>query len=148
MAFRRAATEHAILAIGNNFVREKLMHQIDTVSFERATVIHPLSIVSPSAVLGASSAVIAGAIVVTEARLGVGAFLNCGVVVDHHATVEDSGHIGVNESMAGCTLKGCGAWIQLGASLGYWVKLAVWKVLLLETGRERCQTSRAKHRKF
>lgn len=141
MAFRRTATDHAILAIGNNFVREKLMHQIDTVSFERTTVIHPLSIVSPSAVLGASSAVIARAIVGTEARLGVGAFLNCGVVVDHHATVDYSGHIGMNESMAGCTLKGCGAWIQLCASLGYWVKLAVWKVLLLETGRERCQTS-------
>lgn len=116
------------------------MQKIDAVSFVRATIVHPLSIVSPSTALGASSAVIAGAIVGTEVRLGV-PFLKCGAVVDHHSTVEDFRHLGMNASMAGCTVLGCGVWIQVGASLGYGVKLAVGKSLSLETGRERGQNS-------
>jgi UDP-3-O-[3-hydroxymyristoyl] glucosamine N-acyltransferase len=140
IALYRAASDQSILAIGNNAVREQLMQQIDSVSYVWATVVHPLSIVSPSAALGASSAVIAGAIVATEVRLGV-PFLKCGAVVDHHSSVEDFRHLGINASMAGCTVLGCGAWIQIGASLGYGVKLAVGKILSLENCRERGQTS-------
>jgi hypothetical protein len=141
MAFHRAPTDQAILAIGNNVVREKLMQQKDAVSFERATYCDTLSTVSPSPVLGTSSAVMADAIVGNEARLGVAPFLNCGAVVDHHATVEDFRHLGVNASMVGCTLLRCGAWIQVAAYLEYGEKLAVGEILSPETGRERCQIS-------
>lgn len=123
MAQHRAAANQAIVAIGDNAVREKLMQQLAAAGFEWATVVHPRAIVSPSAVLGAGSAVMAGAIVGTEARLGVGAIVNCGAVVDHHATVEDFGHLGVNASMAGGTVLGRGAWMQAGAALGYGMKV-------------------------
>ncbi len=121
MAHHRAAADQAIVAIGNNAVREKLMQQLTEAGFTWATVVHPRAIVSPSSVLGAGSAVMAGAIVGTEARLGVGAVVNCGAVVDHHAAVEDYGHLGVNASMAGGTLLGRGSWMQAGAALGYGV---------------------------
>lgn len=61
----------------------------------------------------------AGAIIGTEARLGIGSIVNCGAVVDHHATVEDFGHLGVNASMAGGTRLGRGAWMQAGSTLAY-----------------------------
>ncbi len=121
MAQHLAVVDQAIVAIGNNVVREKLMHQLNSAGFTWATVVHPRAIVSPSSMLGAGSAVMAGAIVGTEARLGVGAIVNCGAVVDHHAAVEDYGHLGVNASMAGGTLLGRGAWMQAGAALGYGV---------------------------
>lgn len=119
----RAAAELAMVAIGNNAVREKLMQQLAAASFDWATVVHPRAIESPSAVVGAGSAVMAGAIVGTEACLGVGSIVNCGAVVDHHATVEDFGHLGVSASMAGGTVLGHGAWMQAGAALGYGVKV-------------------------
>jgi UDP-3-O-[3-hydroxymyristoyl] glucosamine N-acyltransferase len=53
--------------------------------------------------------------------LGIGVIVNCGAVVDHHATVEDYGHLGVNASMAGGTVLGRAAWMQAGAVLGYGV---------------------------
>ena len=123
MVHHRVAADQAIVAIGNNTVREKLMQQLASAGFVHATVIHPHAIVSPSAVLSEGSAVMAGAIVGTEARLGMGSIVNCGAVVDHHAIVEDFGHLGVNASMAGGTVLGRGAWMQAGAALGYGVKV-------------------------
>lgn len=124
MAEHRTIVDQAIVAIGNNAVREKLMQQLTLAGFELATVVHPRAIVSPSALLGAGSAVMAGAIVGTEAHLGVGVIVNCGAVVDHHATVEDVGHLGVNSSMAGGTILGHAAWLQAGAALGYGVHVS------------------------
>lgn len=123
MGNHRAAADQTIVAIGNNVVREKLMQQLASAGFVHATVIHPRAIVSPSAILGKGSAVMAGAIVGTEARLGMGSIVNCGAVVDHHAIVEDFGHLGVNASMAGGTVLGHGAWMQAGVTLGYQVKV-------------------------
>lgn len=123
MGHHRAAADQAIVAIGNNAVREKLMQQLASADFVHATVIHPRAIVSPSAILGEGSAVMAGAIVGTEARLGMGSIVNCGAVVDLHAIVEDFGHLGVNASMAGGTVLGHGAWMQAGVALGYRVKV-------------------------
>ncbi len=70
-----------------------------------------------------------GAMVGTEARLGVGAIVNCGAVVDHHATDEDFGHLGVNACMAGGTMLGRSAWMQAGAALGYGVTVPSDEVL-------------------
>ncbi len=136
MAHHRAGTDHAIVAIGNNTVREKLSQQLAAVGFICETVVHPRAIVSPSAVLGACSAVMAGAIVGTEARLGMGSIVNCGAVVDHHAIVEDFAHLGVNASMTGSTVLGRGAWMQAGAALGYGVRVAAGEVLLPGAARE------------
>jgi len=123
IAHHQAAAHQAIVAIGNNEVREKLMQKWASAGFEWATVVHPQAIVAPSAFLGAGSSVMAGAILGTEARLGRGSIVNCGAVVDHHAIVEDFGHLGVNASMAGGSVLGRGAWMQAGAALGYGVKI-------------------------
>ena len=119
----RVACDQAIVAVGNNTVRDKLTQQLVAAGFSMATVIHPRAFVSPSAVVGSGSAVMAGAIVGTEARLGWGSIVNCGAVVDHHARVEDFGHLGVSACMAGGTLLGRGAWMQAGAALGYGVEI-------------------------
>jgi UDP-3-O-[3-hydroxymyristoyl] glucosamine N-acyltransferase len=66
----------------------------------------------------------AGALVGTEAKLGVGVVVNCGAVVDHHGVVEDFGHLGVNACMAGGSFLGRGAWMQAGSALGYGVRIA------------------------
>jgi sugar O-acyltransferase (sialic acid O-acetyltransferase NeuD family) len=113
--------DHAIVAIGNNAAREKLMQQLIEAGYAMATVVHPRAFVSPTAVVGVGAAIMAGAIVDTEARLGVGIIVNCGAVVDHHSIVEDFGHLSVNASMAGGTVLGRSVWMQSGAALGYGV---------------------------
>jgi sugar O-acyltransferase (sialic acid O-acetyltransferase NeuD family) len=124
-----AATDQAIVAIGNNALREKLLLQLNEACFEFATVIHPRAIVSPTASLGAGSAVMAGAVLGTEASLGVGTIVNCVAVVDHQAKVEDYGHLGVNASMSGGTVLGRNAWMQAGAAIGYGVSVPPGSIL-------------------
>lgn len=140
MAHRRAFASQAIVAIGNNEVREKLMKLLAVAGFESATDVHPGAIVSLSAALGKRAAVMAGAIVGNEVHLGVGSIVNCGAAVDHHASLEDLGHLGVNASMAGGTVQGSGAWMHAGVALGYEVKLAAGKVLVPGAGRLSKQT--------
>lgn len=126
----RTACDQAIVAVGNNAVREKLMQQLISMGFDLATVIHPRAFISPSAVVGMGSAVMAGAIVGTEAQLGIGVIVNCGAVVDHHAKVEDFGHLGVSACMAGGSILGRNAWMQAGCALGYGVEVPAGAVLL------------------
>ncbi|WP_431796730.1 NeuD/PglB/VioB family sugar acetyltransferase [Cupriavidus metallidurans] len=125
----RDLADAAIVAIGNNDVRKKLHESLHAAGFELAIVIHPAATVSPSALMGAGSAIMAGAIVGTEARLGEGVIVNCGAVVDHDCQVGDFGHLSVNASMAGGAILGRRAWMQAGAVLGYGAQLAAGSVL-------------------
>lgn len=117
----RPHADCAIVAIGNNTLREKLTTQLLLEGFDLVTVIHPAALVSPRAIVGRGSAIMAGAIVGTEARLGCGVIVNSGAVVDHQAQVHDYGHLGVSTSMAGGSVLGRGSWMQAGAALGYGV---------------------------
>ena len=127
-AFRRDV-DCCLVAIGNNVVREKTVAMLKAGGFELASVIHPQALVSPSAIIGAGSAVMMGALLGTEARLGEGTIVNCGAVVDHHCVVEDFGHLGVGAVMAGGSVLGRGAWIQANAALGYGVMIECGRIL-------------------
>lgn len=124
-----AMADLAIVAIGQNHVRESLQERVLEVGFRLATVVHPRAVVSPSAKIGVGSAIMAAAVVGTEAQLGLGVIINSGSVVDHHCVVEDFGHVGANASMAGGSVLGRRAWMQAGSALGYRVKIDADEVL-------------------
>lgn len=104
-----AACDPAIVAVGNNTMREKLMQHLCDAGFSMATVLQPQAFVLPSALVGYGSAVMVGAIVGTEVWLGLDSIVNCGAVLDHYAQVEDFGHHGVSACMASGTRLGRGA---------------------------------------
>lgn len=120
---------HVVVAIGNNPLRQKLCGQLQVAGFELARVVHPRAIVSERAQLGEGVALMAVAIVGTEAVFGQGVIVNCGAVVDHHAQVNDFGHLGVNACMAGGSVLGALAWMQAGSAMGYGAQLAAGTVL-------------------
>jgi sugar O-acyltransferase (sialic acid O-acetyltransferase NeuD family) len=121
--------DHVLVAIGNNAMRASLADRLLQAGLSQATVVHPKAMVSPRAQLGAGSAVMAGAVVGTAAVLGQGVIVNCGAVVDHHARVEDFGHVGVGACMAGGSVLGTKAWMQAGSALGYGVSIPAETIL-------------------
>lgn len=120
----RLLADFAVVAIGNNTLREKIFAQLNELNFKFASIFHPKSIVSPRAIIGEGTVVMAGAIVGTEAKLGRGVIVNCGATVDHHCTVGDFGHLGVNACMAGGSNLGVSAWLHAGSSLDYSVSVS------------------------
>lgn len=126
-----AVASHALVAIGGNALRQKFSGQMKLAGYALASVIHPRAIVSPSAHLEEGIALMAGAIVGTEAVLAQGVIVNCGSVVDHHAQVQDFDNLGVNACMAGESVLGALAWMQAGAAIGYGVQWEAGRVLKL-----------------
>jgi len=121
--------ETAVVAIGNNTVREELQSRMVKAGFNMVTIIHPQAIVSPRAKIGSGSTIMAGAIVGTESQLGEGVIVNSGAVVDHHCEVGNYGHLGVGTAMAGGSRLGVGAWLHAGNALGYGEVATDWTVV-------------------
>lgn len=134
------AADFAIVAIGNNALRQCVTSELQDAGFLLASVIHPQAIISSSAVIGVGSVIMAGAIVGTEACLGEGVIVNCAVVVDHHCKVGDFGHLGVGAVMAGDSVLGAAAWMQAGSVLGCGVVIEACRVLA--SGEVACRCSK------
>jgi sugar O-acyltransferase (sialic acid O-acetyltransferase NeuD family) len=97
----REVADAWIVGIGDNRLREKLCRQLLDDGLTLATIVHPPALVSAYVTIGMGSEIMMGAIIGTEAQLGVGTIVNCGAVVDHQSAVADYGHLGVDAAMGG-----------------------------------------------
>ncbi|WGK60357.1 acetyltransferase [Halopseudomonas sp. SMJS2] len=109
----------AIAAVGNNSVRQSWIELIEHAGIELVSIIHPRAWVSPSATVGAGTAVMAGAVLGTVSSVGKGAIINCNATVDHDVVMDDFSHLGVGVQLAGGVKVGAAAWLQAGSSCGY-----------------------------
>ncbi|WP_373020553.1 NeuD/PglB/VioB family sugar acetyltransferase [Thiomicrorhabdus sp.] len=109
------------VAIGNNALREKVTGAILSFGGQLVNVIHPAAFVSPSAQMGQGIAVMAGAIIGTEALIGDGVVVNVNASVDHHCELQEFSHLGVGVSLAGGVKIGRAAWLQAACCAGYGV---------------------------
>lgn len=100
----------AIVAVGNNRVRQELVDKFATL--EWASVVHPTAYVHQSVTLGPGTVVFAGAIIQPESRLGNHVIVNTGATVDHDCTLGDFVHLAPGVHLAG------GVQIERGALLG------------------------------
>jgi sugar O-acyltransferase (sialic acid O-acetyltransferase NeuD family) len=114
----------AIAAVGTNAVRERWVCLINQAGIELVSVVHPKAWVSPSAVVGAGSAVMAGAVVGTVSAVGKGAIINANATVDHDVIMGDFAHLGIGVQLAGGVKIGARAWLEAGSSCGYNVEVS------------------------
>jgi acetyltransferase EpsM len=82
-----------------------------------ARIVHPAAWVSPSAVVGSGSVVLAGAVVNTGATLGDHAIVNSGAIVEHDVTVGTHAHIGPGAAIGGGAHIGDGTFVGLNAAV-------------------------------
>lgn len=119
----------AIVAIGNQAVRARLTGALADLGIPLATIVHPWAWISKSAEVGGGSAIMAGAVVGSHARLGKGVIVNANATADHDAILGDFAHLGVGVQLAGGVVVEDRAWLQAGSCAGYRVRVPADAVL-------------------
>jgi sugar O-acyltransferase (sialic acid O-acetyltransferase NeuD family) len=111
------------VSIGANSIRRRLIKQLSDKGFATAAVIHPKSIVSGLATVGAGSFVAAGAIINSLAEVGVGAIINTGAIIEHECYIGDFAHIAPGAVLAGNVQVGEGSFIGANAVVKQGVRI-------------------------
>jgi sugar O-acyltransferase (sialic acid O-acetyltransferase NeuD family) len=112
-----ATNATAIVAIGDNCVRQRAMARLVETGRELVNVIHPSACVSPLATFGRGVFIGPRAVVNAGAVLGDGAIINSGAIVEHHCHIGAFAHIAPGAVLGGAAQVGALTLVGLGASV-------------------------------
>jgi len=116
--------ECAVVAIGDNKLREKIAYNLMNIGFELPAIVHPEAFISPSAIVEKGAVIMPRAIIETLAYIGELAIINTGAIVEHDNIIGRAAHIGPGCSLAGSvcvgdrTLIGVGSCVKPGVTIG------------------------------
>ena len=119
----------AVIGIGSNEVRKRLVEDPALAGLEFATVVHPYSFVDPSVRLGAGTVVFAGAVIQPDSVIGRHTIVNTGATVDHDANIGDFCQVCPGAHLAGRVHLEEGVFIATGASLVPGVRVEAWSTV-------------------
>lgn len=106
-----------VVAIGENRLRLVALQELTELGAAAATVLHPRAIISPFAIVGPGSVILAGGIINAFAKLGRGCIVNTAATVDHDCEIEDGVHVGPGAHVAGeVRIREC-SWVGIGACI-------------------------------
>ncbi|MFY9072109.1 UDP-N-acetylbacillosamine N-acetyltransferase [Aliarcobacter butzleri] len=108
---------HISFGIGNNQIREKLYKKVKENGFFTPILIHPSSIISPSARIEEGTVVMPNVVVNAKAYIGKCVILNSSCVVEHESIIGDFVHISPKVSIAGNVKIGDFTHIGIGSSI-------------------------------
>lgn len=80
-------------AFGNNEMRLIWIDKLLAEGANILTLVHLTAYVSPRATVGAGTAVLPKAVVMTDTQIGKGVIVNCGAIVDHGCIIEEGVHV-------------------------------------------------------
>lgn len=117
---------HAIVAVGDNSVREKLVGKLRGLRADLrfATALHPSAVISPSATLGEGTVVMANAVVNARSVIGPHVILNTAASCDHDnrihsfASLAPGARLGGNVELGERSAVGMGACLHHGRKVG------------------------------
>ena len=106
-----------VVAIGNCAIRLRKHRELMAEGVRVVTLVHPRAWVSPYALVGAGSVLMAGAVVNVDARVGNACIVNTGATVDHDCVLADGVHVAPGAHLSGNVEAGEGSWIGVGAAV-------------------------------
>jgi sugar O-acyltransferase (sialic acid O-acetyltransferase NeuD family) len=113
--------DRAVIAIGDNYrrklVAKRLIASKPNLTFP--TLVHPRAVVSPSAIIGAGTVVMAGAVVNPSAEVGAFCVINTGSIVEHDCKIGDFSSLATSAALGGTCLLGESSWIGIGACVSH-----------------------------
>jgi sugar O-acyltransferase (sialic acid O-acetyltransferase NeuD family) len=111
---REFPAKPAIAAIGDNANRFAI---VSAASLDWRTVIDPAAHVDSSVVVGIGTAILPGAVVQIDSRIGKHAIVNTSASIDHDCAIGDYVHLAPGVHLAGNVRVGEGAFIGIGAAV-------------------------------
>ena len=90
----------AIIAVGNNQIRQKWQQLLLDLSIPLTTIIHPQTVIAPSAKIGQGVSIMAGCVIGTNTIIQDGVILNMGTLLDHDVVVEHFVHLSIGVKVA------------------------------------------------
>ena len=130
------------VAVGDNETRANLLEEVWRLGFRTPSLIHPTSVVSPSAEIGDATAVLANAVVSANARIGRGCIVNTAATIDHDNVLENLVQICPGVRSAGTvhflsrSFVGTGAVLTPGVIVGRRAKVAAGAVVISDVPDE------------
>lgn len=117
MAKRLSDFDGVIVGIGDNRARLRLSVDLQKLGAELVSVIHPRACVSDLASVAPGSVVMAGAVLSSDARVGLAGILNTASTVDHDCLLGDGVHVSPGANLAGNITVGNCSWLGIGCSV-------------------------------
>ena len=117
----------AIIAVGENEVRKKLVQQF--AHFDWITAISPLATVYPHAKIGKGSVIFPGALIGADAIVGEHVIVGGQSVVAHDSVLENFTHVASGVTVAGGATIKQGAFLATGSNVIPKIKVGSWALL-------------------
>ncbi|MGX0915690.1 acetyltransferase [Staphylococcus hominis] len=106
-----------VIAIGNNYVRQKLFKSLDIPVNQYAILVHPSAIVSSSAKVGYGTVVMPYAVINADTTIGKHVIINTGAIIEHDNNIADYVHVSPNATLAGGVTVGEASHIAINAGV-------------------------------
>jgi UDP-perosamine 4-acetyltransferase len=115
---------HAVVALGDNALRGRVLAKLRTIGFVRPSIVHPTAWLSPSSQLADGCVVLQQAAISAAATISEGCIINSGAIVEHDCDIGEAAHIAPGCALAGRvqvgarTLVGVGSAVRPGIVIG------------------------------
>lgn len=103
------------VAIGNNYVRERVQEGLIREGVSIVSLIHPKSVIGIGVEIGAGSIIMAGVVINSSCKIGNGCIINTNSSIDHDNMIKDYVHISPGVNIAGTVDVGKNSWIGIGS---------------------------------
>ena len=107
----------AIVAVGNNALRQQWQQTLRAFGIELTSVIHPHSMISPTAQIGLGVSVMAGCVISRKTVINDGVILNIGTLLDHDVVIEQFAHLSVGVKVAGGQTIAAHSFLEVGTCI-------------------------------
>lgn len=87
---REGNIHHAIVAVGNSELREKIFYQLDEYGFKMITSIHPSAVIASDVDIGPGTIIGPGVVIGTDVTIGSNTIIETGSIIGINSSLSDN----------------------------------------------------------